>query len=282
MHKSPLAVLLLVIGPLIAAQQPKSALAAPPAQPIASEDSTFSPSPHALLDGTPIKLRFTQPISSRRATLNQEIPLEVVENVTIDRVVVLPKGTPAVATIIATERGKTLGRPGKLGVSIHYAHLADGEKLLLRATQENTGAGRVGIMTTAIALSVFMFYPVAPVFLLTHGGNATVGKGTEITAYVQGDMHLDLSRFDPPPPLPVPDPALAGTVPLAIDSHPGGAEIEVDGALAGSTPAMLHLVPGSHKVVLKKMGFTEWTQILDISEETLRVTAQLDRESAEK
>jgi hypothetical protein len=38
-------------------------------------------------------------------------------------------------------------------------------------------------------------WPAAPLWLLVHGKDVTIGKGTQITAYVVGDMPLDAAKF---------------------------------------------------------------------------------------
>jgi hypothetical protein len=57
-------------------------------------------------------------------------------------------------------------------------------------------------MTTAMVATGIFFFPAAPLFLFMHGKDMTIPKGTEITAYVNGDVPLDdvkvrTSRFAP-------------------------------------------------------------------------------------
>jgi hypothetical protein len=119
-----------------AAQPP--AAATPPTQQAAP---VTPPGPHTLLDGTPVKLRLSQTISSADAKVGQEIPFEVVEEVSVDQVVVLPKGATAIATVTEADPKKSMGRAGKLNISISYARLKDQEKVALRATKDTKGGG---------------------------------------------------------------------------------------------------------------------------------------------
>ena len=71
MRRSMSTILLLAICPLLAAQQPQSVAepqAAPQTQPApapsAAPQSAAATAPHALLDGTPVKLRLSETISS--------------------------------------------------------------------------------------------------------------------------------------------------------------------------------------------------------------------------
>src|SRR5579859_6004984 len=157
MRKSLIALVFLVISSLLASQQPLPAPApsggqqTTPAQAPASPSAqTQPPSPDTLLDGTPVKLRLSQTISSADTKVGQEIPFEVIEDVSVSNVVVLPKGSTAIATVTAAEHKKSMGRGGKLDIAISYARLKDQEKAALRATQENKGGGHVGAMTGAM------------------------------------------------------------------------------------------------------------------------------------
>jgi hypothetical protein len=139
----------------------------------------------------------------------------------VDQVVVLPKGANAIATVTDAEHKKTMGRAGKLNISISYARLADNEKVALRATQENKGGGHVGAMTTAMVATSIVFFPAAPLFLFIHGKDTTIPQGTEITAFVEGDMHLNMANFGVAPTAPEPPPAPVAAPP---DTAPPPAE----------------------------------------------------------
>ncbi len=52
---------------------------------------------------------------------------------------------------------------------------------------------------------------------------------------------------------------------LAIDSTPPNADIEIDGAFVGNTPSTIPVVPGSHKIAVKKKGFADWTRTLNVT-----------------
>src|SRR5207249_6244252 len=50
-------------------------------------------------------------------------------------------------------------------------------------------------ITGAIVATSIVFFPAAPLFLLVHGKDITIPKGTEITAYINGDIPLDPKKF---------------------------------------------------------------------------------------
>lgn len=293
MRKSVIALVFPVICSLLVAQQsqptpaPSGGQQAPPAQTPASAASqaapTQPPPPDTLLDGTPVKLRLSETISSANTKVGQEIPFEVVEEISVDHVVVLPKGATAIATVTETEHKKSMGRAGKLNIAISYARLKDQEKVALRATQENKGGGHVGAMTGAIVATSIVFFPAAPLFLFIHGKDITIPAGTEITAFVEGDMHLNMANFVPAPPPASNAPASASSpsaavqASLAIDSAPPGADIEIDGAFVGNTPSTVPVAPGTHQITVKKKGFSDWTKALNVTGGTVQLNAELEQ-----
>jgi hypothetical protein len=233
--------------------------------------------PHTLLDGTPVKLRLSETMSSASAKVGQEVPFEVVEDVKVDEVVVLPKGATAIGTVTDCNAKKSMGRAGKLDMSISYARLADQEKVALRATQENKGGGHVGAMTGAIVATSIVFFPAAPLFLFVHGKDITIPQGTEITAFVEGDMHLDMTRFGVVPSAPaVAAPPMQAMASLVIESDPPGADIEVDGGFVGNTPSTVSVTPGAHEITVKKKGFTDWTRKLNVTGGTIHLNAEME------
>jgi len=274
---------LLLSSSLIVAQEPQAPAAATPAAAPQAAPST-PPPPHTLLDGTPVKLRLSQSISSAEAKVGQEVPFEVVEDVKVDDVVVLPKGAVAIANVTEAEHKKSMGRAGKLNVTISYARLSDNEKVALRAIKEAKGGGHVGAMTGAIVATSIVFFPAAPLFLFIHGKDITIPQGTEITAFADGDMHLDMAHFGAAPQtVATAAPAVPATLQatLAIASTPPGADIEVDGGFVGNTPSTLTLTPGSHQIVVKKKGFVDWTKTLNVTGGNVNLNAELEQASGQ-
>lgn len=278
MRKIDFAVVLLAICPVLLAQQPQPASTAPSAP-----QSAATPAPNTLLDGTAVKLRLSETISSADTKVGQEIPFEVIEDVTVDQTVVLPKGSAAIATVTEAEHKKSMGRAGKLNISISYARLKDQEKVQLRATKETKGGGHVGAMTGAIVATSIIFFPAAPLFLFIHGKDITIPQGTEITAFVEGDMHLDMSKFGvAPPPVAaeIAAPAAPAQASLTVDSTPPGADVEIDGAFVGNTPSTVSVVPGSHQIAVKKKGFADWTKTLTVTGGSVHLNADLEHAPA--
>jgi hypothetical protein len=149
----------------------------------------------SILDGTPLRIRTTRTISSADAKVGETVDFEVLEEVRLGSLVVIPKGGIALGTVTEAASKKSMGRGGKLNVVIDHAKLVTGDKMPLRAIKENQGGGHVGAMTGAIVATSIVFFPAAPLFLFVKGKDIIVPKGTEITAYVNGDYHVDLGKF---------------------------------------------------------------------------------------
>jgi hypothetical protein len=92
-----------------------------------------------------------------------------------------------------------MGRGGKLDVALDYVRLTDGDKVALRAVKDAKGGGHTGAMTGAIVATAIVFWPAAPLFLLMHGKDISIPKGTEITAYVNGEIPLNPAKFEARP-----------------------------------------------------------------------------------
>ena len=283
MQRTSLVFVFILSCSLVYSQQPQATGPITPAQSAETATPATPPPPHTLLDGTPVKLRLSQSISSADAKVGQEVPFEVVEDVKVDDFVVLPKGAVAIANVTEAEHKKSMGRAGKLNVAISYARLVDNEKAALRAVKEAKGGGHVGAMTGAIVATSIVFFPAAPLFLFIHGKDITIPQGTEITAFVDGDMHLDMAHFGAAPAASASAPSSSTVVAavMAIASNPSGADIEVDGNFVGNTPSTLNLTTGSHQIAVKKKGFADWTKTVNVTGGNVSLTAELEQSPAQ-
>ena len=273
--------MLLISGPMSSAQQnsstsaqskmPNSAQSTPQA---AGPQSSQAPKPNTLLDGTPVKLRLGRNISSANEKVGDEVDFEVLEEVKVNDTIVIAKGALAMATVTEADHKKSMGRGGKLDVNIDSVRLVDQEKAALRATEGGKGGGHVGAMTGAIVATSIVFFPAAPLFLFIHGKDITIPKGTEVTAYVNGDFTFDVAKF-----------RSAGDTSgsngtalslLEVDANEPNCDIEVDGSFVGNTPSKLSLAPGKHQVTVKKKGYADWTRNVMVSGSEIHLNAELE------
>jgi PEGA domain len=262
----------------------------PATQPIVKQPLAFG-----LEDATPVKLRINRTISSADAQVNDTVDFEVLEEVKIHDAVVIPRGGTAWGTVTEAQPKRRMGRGGKLDVNIDNVRLTSGEKVALRAVKDVKGGGHQGAMTGAIVASAIVFFPAAPLFLLVHGKDITIPKGTEITAYINGDIPLDPKKFvtalvanpdagattaqppsEAPPAQNAGDSAALSTV--EIKSTPDGADISVDDAFVGNTPATLKLGAGKHAIKVTMAGFKDWSRdITALAGSEAHLTANLDK-----
>jgi hypothetical protein len=251
-----------------------------PVVPVSAPDVAAKPSapppPNTLLDGTAVKLRLAETISSSNAKVGQQVLFEVTEDVVVVQgVIVLPKGAQALATVTDASPKKSMGRGGKLNVNVDSARLVDGEKVQLRAVRDNKGGGHVGVMTGAMVATAIVFFPAAPLFLFIHGKDISIPQGTAVTAFVQGDMRLDMAKFVAADAPGAPVIAAAQTNSLTIESSVPNCDIEVDGSFVGSTPSTLNLAPGKHEIVVKKTGYQDWSRNMMVGSGAVRLNAEM-------
>jgi len=250
-----------------------------------------------LEDSTPVKLRINRNISSADAQVNETVDFEVLEEVKVHDVVVIPRGGTAWGTVTEAQPKRRMGRAGKLNINIDNVRLTSGEKVALRAIKDVKGGGHQGAITGAIVATSIVFFPAAPLFLLVHGKDITIPKGTEITAYINGDVPLDPKRFatqaaaSPEAGAATVQPAADASVTqngkgldvalstVDIKSTPDGAEITMDDKFMGSTPSSLRLAVGDHKIKLGKSGFKIWERTMTVGAgATATVDATLEKE----
>jgi hypothetical protein len=157
-----------------------------------------APKGFRLEDGTPVHLVLSENISSADAVTGQTVEFEVVDDVIVSGFLVIPRGATAWATVTDAEHKRRMGRPGKLDINIDKVRLADGEKAMLRAVKDAKGGSHTGAMVGGIVATSLVLLPAAPLFLLVHGKDVTIPKGTNVPAFVQGDVILDQSKFQKP------------------------------------------------------------------------------------
>jgi hypothetical protein len=154
------------------------------------------PGSSLLRDGTPLKLRLRDQFDSRTAKTGDEIQFEVVNNVVTGGVTVLKRGASVVGMVTDAAASKTLGRAGRLSFVIRDIPLSNGSKVAVRAFNRSGGENTTGQM---VAMMVEMPMVSAPFLLLMHGSNTTFIRGTEINAFVNGDVKIDLNSFGSAP-----------------------------------------------------------------------------------
>jgi PEGA domain len=234
--------------------------------------------PLRLEDGTPLKIRLSRTLSSASAQVDERVDFDVLDEVKVGDLVVIPKGSIAWGTVTEAQPKRRMGRGGKLDVNIDSVRLVNGDKAALRGVKEGKGGGHTGAMTGAIVATSLIVWPAAPFFLFMHGKDITIPKGTELSVYINGDVPIDPGKFAgggaPAQPAAATTPAVAPPAPAApeaelstvvVKSSPDGADIIVDGKYVGSTPSTVRLAPGDHAISVEKAGFRSWQRTMTAS-----------------
>ncbi|HEY6372079.1 MAG TPA: PEGA domain-containing protein [Candidatus Sulfotelmatobacter sp.] len=285
----PLSVCLMFISFTAAGQNnaPQSA-PAPAAQPStaqapSSSGNYTSAKGFVLEDGTPVKLRLNRTISSADAHTGDTVDFEVIEDVSVNGTLVIPKGGLAFATVTEAQAKRRMARGGKLDINIDYVKLISSEKASLRAVKDMNGGGHTGAMVGGMVATSLVFFPAAPFFLFMHGKDISIPKGTEITAYVSGDMKLEIAKFQPASAtqLAANESASAPVSPsakLQMESNPSGADIELDGSFVGNTPSDVQVPDGEHTITVKKAGFQDWARKMKVTAgSSIHLSAELEK-----
>lgn len=137
-----------------------------------------------LLKNTPIRVKLSKTISSATAHVGDAVEFEVLEDILVEGVPVLTKGTKVSGVIAQAEPKKRFGHSGRIAFNITSTHLADGETAAVRCYQEATGASSTSAADAVVPLS--------------SGKDVAIPQDTEFTATVENDMRLKRESFTTP------------------------------------------------------------------------------------
>jgi hypothetical protein len=232
-------------------------------------------------DGTKIRVRLDQTLSSGTADQGQVVELSVTEPIKVDGQVVIPEGSRVTGTVTTAQEKRHMGRAGKLDFSIDRVRAADGEWIPLRYTinKKNGGSHAVstGVLTAGAAV---LFWPAAPAFLLIKGKDVTLNKGMVFDTFTDQDHTVGANGASGNTVAAKGSNGVAGSASVTIGSNVPGADVEVDGAYVGSTPATLPLSAGTHQITVKS-GVAMWQRSLLVNAGgTVNVNAQLEQMQA--
>jgi hypothetical protein len=229
--------------------------------------------------------------------VDDRVEFEVLEEVKVAGVVVIPKGGIAWGTVTQAQPKRRMARGGKLEIVMDSVRLVDAEKAALRATKEVQGGGHTGGMVAGIVATTILLWPAAPFFLFMHGKDITIPKGTEFPTFINGNLPLDLAKFQQSATItaqPQTAPAVEQTASqrssaasqpgiLSVTSMPETTDILVDGAFVGSTPATLKLSEGKHTVRLSCVGYRDWfKEVFVLGGSEVKLSAALKKNDEEK
>jgi hypothetical protein len=252
-------------------------------------------------DGTKLRLRLDQTLTSATADEGQTVELSVAETVTVDGVAIIQEGSRATGTVVLAQEKRRMGRAGKLDFSVDRVRAVNGQWLPVRYTltkkQGDSKAVSTGVITAGVAV---VFWPAAPFVLMRHGKDTTINKGTAFDVFIDGNHNMNAapqqqapSVAAAPPATPMlvatpqqsvrpavvpvstnafvqpgvqagPSPNAGAEATVTIASNDPGADIEINGAFVGSAPTAVKLAPGQYIVTVRK-GTQVWQRTLQVN-----------------
>ncbi|HKW61464.1 MAG TPA: hypothetical protein VJN89_02870 [Candidatus Acidoferrum sp.] len=177
---------LFLISPVIVAQttppptQAAPATAQSPAAPQQPQATADAPAKLVLKEGTDVKLKFAQDLSSKTAAEDDPVNLVLDEDLKVGDVVVAKAGAKAVGAVTHVKKAGMMGKAGELNMRLEYVLVGD-TRMKLRGTKGKEGQGKEG---AAVALTVLF----GPIGLIKHGKNVEIKEGTPLAAYVDQDF----------------------------------------------------------------------------------------------
>ena len=154
----------------------------PTAQPATANPPPVSVSKLVLKEGTEVKLKFRDNLSSKTAAEGDPVNLTLDQDLRVGEVTVVKAGAVAVGTISQAKKSGMLGRPGELNMRLEHLQAGD-TRVRLRGSKGKQGEGKEG---TTVALTVLF----GPIGLIKHGKNVEIKEGTPLLAYVDQDTEL--------------------------------------------------------------------------------------------
>jgi hypothetical protein len=164
----------------------KYTLPTSPSTPIADNSPSSVPVLTAgkilLPQGTPVRLVFDSDVTSRTASVGDQIPLKLADDISFHGVLVAKKGAPASAIVIQVDKTGAGGLPGLLSFQVQSLNL-NGVSVKLAGTAAREGEPKPPNAAVLI--------PVAgPFFIFKHGTDAFISRGTPYTAFLSADTSV--------------------------------------------------------------------------------------------
>lgn len=169
--------------------------------------------------GTPVPLKTLTELTTKgkKLRVGDRFNLEVAEPVMVNRVMVIPVGSPATGEITSVRNKGMWGKSGAIEVRMLYTTVNGRQIRLSGATDDKGATGTAGVVGAVVLL------PIAGFFLT--GTSAVIPAGSSVTGFVQEDVPLSFAKSAEPAPMVVGAAAAAAT---AVAPEPPVAVVPVD------------------------------------------------------
>ena len=212
-------------------------------------------------EGTKVKVRLEQQLSSATADEGQIVQFTVVDDVIVNEQTAIPQGANVSGTVVQAVPKRHMGRTGKLDFSIDKIMAGDGGSIPVRYSLMKKEGGNTSVSTGLITAGVaVLFWPAAPFVLLRKGKDTTIQRGMVYEVFTDAAYTIKAKKAEAPATASVPTSSSSVT----ITSNTAGADIEIDSAFVGSTPSIILLIQGDHAIRVSKDGKV-WEKTLRVS-----------------
>jgi len=155
---------------------------AAPAAPAATQADAAKPATATLKEGTEVKLKLAQGISSKTAAVGDPVELLLDEDIVVANAIVAQKGSRALAKVSDVKKAGMVGKGGALNLRLEYLKAGD-TRIKLRGAQGKAGDNKTGATVgLVVAFGIVGF--------MKHGKQAEVKEGTPMQAFVDEDVQL--------------------------------------------------------------------------------------------
>jgi hypothetical protein len=125
--------------------------------------------------GTSIRLRLSQNVSSADANAGDTITLEVLDDVNVGQVIAIRHGAQARGKVTEAHSKRSMVRAGTAAINIASFEAADGRRVPVSAEQKSKGDNKSGTIAAGIVGSAVLFVPA---FSRPRSGKALPGSST--------------------------------------------------------------------------------------------------------
>ena len=122
--------------------------------------------------------------------------MEVLADVVVNGYVVIREGASAVGQISRVREARSMGRRGKVALTLKYVEAVTGEHILASGSRGEKAKGKTGERTAEVVVTTAVFgAPIAALWLFEKGEESTIPPGTAFSVYTAGDTMIDLSML---------------------------------------------------------------------------------------
>jgi hypothetical protein len=152
--------------------------------------------------GTQITARLASQLDSGQVHAGDLVTMDVLEDLQIDNMVAIPKGSIIMGHVVDAKGARLMGRGGKLDISFETVTAGDGTKIPISGEDAAKGKGGYGGGSfVAVGAAGIIFPPAAALLLLKHGHASVIPVGTILTVHVTADTSVTGTRPAIAPPV---------------------------------------------------------------------------------